>query len=457
MANSGESGGAGDLRRDPLLVSVCIAVVTMPMEISGLWFPSTLVNVSRLAMLAAMIVVGLRLVRRVPVVLPAARWLPLVVGVVLAVDVASALAFGWPGAAREVVSAAYQGAFAICLVAALTDRRRIVVVALCVVAAGFAEAALILAQQAGDFYLTQVRDMAGRRNGTFVDPNIAARFLLVALCVALVGAGRAAGGRLRLLAPIAAVMTAAIVLTYSRTAWLLLVVLVLAGLVAGWRDRRIGVVAATILVVFGVSLLAVPHALDRARDLPAAQDPTAAAGTTLVAWMPNPPTPAPGTADATPASPIDRVIDVLPLDPVRRYLAKAGVAMFLDHPVIGVGLGGYAPQLQGRYAAYIDPEYHYRQIVLPHTDLIRIAAEEGLVGLLAFALLVLAVVLAIRRAWIGATPFGRSTVVAASLAVGIVFLTSQTEGRLLPDPYLWTALGVIAALPASRRSARAGL
>jgi O-antigen ligase len=86
-------------------------------------------------------------------------------------------------------------------------------------------------------------------------------------------------------------------------------------------------------------------------------------------------------------------------------------------------------------------------VTLPHTFLSQFAAELGLVGLgiLAALLAVLGalVVGAVRRAksiWL------RSAAVAVGLAIVIIFLSSQIAGGFLVEPYLWLAIGVLAAV-----------
>src|SRR5260221_8920746 len=150
--------GPSSLLRDPLMVAVCFAIVTMPVEISGLWFPTSLINVSRLGMLAAIGIVAWRVVveSRPPLVPPR----PLVIGAaaVIVVELLSGFATPWPNAGRELGPVLFYAAFAVALIQGLTDRRRLLVAGACLLAAGAAEAGVILAQQAGGFYLTQIRE-----------------------------------------------------------------------------------------------------------------------------------------------------------------------------------------------------------------------------------------------------------------------------------------------------------
>ncbi|MBV9775148.1 MAG: O-antigen ligase family protein [Gemmatimonadetes bacterium] len=66
----------------------------------------------------------------------------------------------------------------------------------------------------------------------------------------------------------------------------------------------------------------------------------------------------------------------------RAALFLAAVQMFLAHPVLGVGPGGFADQVEG-YAAQVTRLWDYQDT--PHNAFVQMAAETGIVGLIAFA------------------------------------------------------------------------
>jgi len=67
----------------------------------------------------------------------------------------------------------------------------------------------------------------------------------------------------------------------------------------------------------------------------------------------------------------------------------AGLHMFLDHPILGVGIGNYADAYPRYFITlFVDPLGH------AHNYYINIAAETGLIGLTAYALFLLAVFVA---------------------------------------------------------------
>jgi O-antigen ligase len=82
-----------------------------------------------------------------------------------------------------------------------------------------------------------------------------------------------------------------------------------------------------------------------------------------------------------------RTIDDWVIDQ-RAALMLAGVLMFLDHPLTGVGPGGYAESLD-RYGAQIPQLWDY--LPTPHNAYVQMAAEAGIVGLLAFVAFLAAV------------------------------------------------------------------
>lgn len=65
----------------------------------------------------------------------------------------------------------------------------------------------------------------------------------------------------------------------------------------------------------------------------------------------------------------------------RAVLMLAGVLMFLDHPLVGVGPGGFAPELD-RVGAQVTALWDFQ--ATPHNAYVQMAAETGILGLLAF-------------------------------------------------------------------------
>jgi O-antigen ligase len=119
--------------------------------------------------------------------------------------------------------------------------------------------------------------------------------------------------------------------------------------------------------------------------------------------------------------------------------------MFQDRPLLGIGLGGFAPEILGPYRSYIPEDRRSAPTSLQHTEVVRVAAETGIAGLAAFAAFILAVAIALRRAARGADPDDLVVVIAFATIGLTILLSAQMEGRFFSEPYLWLYLGALAA------------
>lgn len=93
----------------------------------------------------------------------------------------------------------------------------------------------------------------------------------------------------------------------------------------------------------------------------------------------------------------------------RLALQLAGILMFIDHPILGVGPGGYAENLD-RYGAQIPQLFDY--LPTPHNAYVQMAAETGTLGLIAFVLFLGAGLVAGAKAVRAASPDRRGLRVA---------------------------------------------
>jgi O-antigen ligase len=130
----------------------------------------------------------------------------------------------------------------------------------------------------------------------------------------------------------------------------------------------------------------------------------------------------------------------------RVELVNGAVSMFLDRPLQGFGSGSF----QERYRA----REHVRSpkaAALSHTTPLTIAAEQGLIGLAAYAALLIAaggVVFGglraqLRRKSPGPIAVARAAVAAATCAL---VLHTLVYAAFLEDPLLWTLLAIAAAM-----------
>jgi O-antigen ligase len=227
-----------------------------------------------------------------------------------------------------------------------------------------------------------------------------------------------AGRRTRLVMLAAILMSAAALpLTYSRQAWVLGgMALVLA--VATSRQRRQAVlVAGAAVAVFAAVTLLVPQVQARFG--------------VLQQNLTGPPThifERPGLA----------FLNYLPLDSERHYLIAAGLQMFYDHPILGIGFGGFPKAILGPYQGFILSGYTTSE---SHTSLVTILAELGLAGLVLAAWWAVEYV-RLSIAGVRRDDARRAYVLAPLLAVVVIFLESQLNARLIDEPYLWVFLGL---------------
>ncbi len=292
----------------------------------------------------------------------------------------------------------------------------------------FSAGALAIAgiyQQATDtFFWNPGLGLYGERriNATFADPNHFARFLLEAIVLATM-LWPFARRRIRFgfLLPAIALSVLTLVFTGSRGAWavgaIALPVAVLAlPIERALRLRLLGAGAAAlavaVLVVAGIS----PYFTKR----------------------------------------LDTFTFGFEAAGARPYLVKAGLNMFADHPVTGVGAGGYQPSFENDYLRYKDPKIK-ANITISHTSVVTIMAEMGLIGMTAVGFLAARFATYVREVLAHAPPELRTAAIGLTLVAAIIFLGSQTEGRFLEDPYLWLAAGLIVAIDEIARRERASV
>jgi O-antigen ligase len=260
--------------------------------------------------------------------------------------------------------------------------------------------------------------VANRLNITFADPNITARFLTLAASAAIL---MFAGRKVPQWLAIATAVGCAIVLpmTWSRSGLALFVLSVMIAALFAFDRRRAAAIGALALVAFALSTTINPDTRDRA----------GAAASTLVTALTG------GHVDTASAIPGNEDVS---LADNRVYLVRAGWTMFVEHPITGVGLGGFQHAMLTAYRGFLPAGYTDS---VSHTSFVTILAEQGLIGVLPFTLFLVALAweaLAARRR---GDPHLFWSTLPAFLVVPI-FMYSQFEARFLQEPYLWLALGM---------------
>lgn len=408
-------------------LAVPIIVLLLPLEISKLFFPflstrqelggglppTSIVDVGRLAIVTAGAVWALN--PRLPRSLAfAGSALTLPSLILLALYALSVLWARDTEAARsETLRLAFLIAFAALIPVFVRDRQTLRWCLFALIASAALLAVAGVYQQAtGVFFWNEGLGLYGERriNATFADPNHFARFLLLAIVTGIALFFFVERRWRPLLAAALALCALTLVFTGSRSAWLIAVpmlpLLALFLPLSGRLRLRLlaaGGLALVAAVVLGLAVS--PYFRDRIETFRFGAEASGA----------------------------------------RPYLIEAGLHMFRDHPVWGVGVGGYQDSFVNDYYYYKDPKIK-ANVTLSHTSAVTVISELGVLGAVA------ALFLLFRWARIGGRLWASGDSETRALVLGlwgmslVILLSSQTEGRLFDDPYLWLAFGLGVAL-----------
>jgi putative inorganic carbon (hco3(-)) transporter len=237
-----------------------------------------------------------------------------------------------------------------------------------------------------------------RTNSVFFDPNIYGRFLVVAMLA--VAATTLRSTRARVLAGgalVLAALWAGLVLTLSQSSLGALLVGLGTLAVLQWGPRRTLLPAAAVVAVGAALVLATPHTF----------------GVNLH--------------------------DLNSSSSGRSSLVSGGANLFARRPIAGNGSGSFVHE----YRAHEHP-VSADAATASHTIPITIAAEQGVIGLLAYVALLAAALARLLRG--AALSPARAAIAAAFLA--LLFHT-LVYAAFLEDPITWTLLGVGTALAAA--------
>ncbi|MDX6664483.1 MAG: hypothetical protein QOG68_689 [Solirubrobacteraceae bacterium] len=287
----------------------------------------------------------------------------------------------------------------------------VVVLALFFAAVGFFEfgTGRLLISNAKVLHANEIKPYF-RVNSLFFDPNIYGRFLaltMIALATRLLWSERTR--ETALIAGVLAVLWAGLVLSLSQSSFAAL--LVGLAVLAALRWRALPVVLLTTAVAAGgvAVILVSPKTIGLKNSSTKALD-TATSG--------------------------------------RTNLISGGVNMFKDEPVWGIGSGGFQQEYRNR--EHITAK---RIAAVSHTIPITIAAEQGVIGLVVYAALLLSALVVLfggLRTALRARPPPVVTLVRVVAAAAFVALVVHTlvYASFLEDPVTWVLLGLACALRA---------
>lgn len=298
----------------------------------------------------------------------------------------------------------------------IEDREDLERIALAFLAAAAILAVVAIAQRVlGVFQwrsiLVQSDAYSYRSNAFFADPNNLARFLAITMALGT-GLVLASGPRrltVYVAAPAMALSAVALVTTASRSGWL-----------------------GTLLACFLVVLLAPIQRYTKAR-----LTLSAFGGLTFVLTLVF----LQGGTDAERVKSLTSGIELLGQ---RAFLIKGGWEMWKDNPLLGVGSGNYQNSL---VTSYLWTLPWWAKTTLSHTSFISILAELGIVGMSMFVLLGFRTMVSCVAAYrLSTNRYARLMAAWVIAALVEILFQSQSEGRLLEEPYLYVMLAILAAL-----------
>ena len=239
-----------------------------------------------------------------------------------------------------------------------------------------------------------------RVNSVFWDPSVYGRYLTVAVLASLAGIvlGGVRGWRIAGLYAVVVATWLGLLISFSQSSFVALAAGIVVAAAVAWGRR-----ATLALVALGAVTCAVLLAVPQIRDEIVGKS----------------------------RSGVNRVTSG------RANLVGQGVRIWANHPVLGVGVGGFSRE----YATRLGIRGRDPKRVASHTTPVTVAAEEGLVGL---ALLV----------WLAAVAFvvtlrglGRGFTSRVSLATGVVLVAiavhSLFYAAFFEDPLTWALLGLV--------------
>ena len=239
-----------------------------------------------------------------------------------------------------------------------------------------------------------------RVNSVFWDPSVYGRYLTVAILAALAGIvlGGVRGWRMAGLYAVVVATWLGLLISFSQSSFVALAAGIVVAVAVAW-GRRATLALVGLALVTAAVLVAVPQVRHE-----------------LVGKS---------------RSGVNRITSG------RANLVGQGIRIALEHPVAGVGVGGFSREYQRRLGIRgKDPKR-----VASHTMPVTVAAELGVVGLVLAGWLLAAAFLATLRG------LGRGFTSRVSLATGVVLASiavhSLFYAAFFEDPMTWALLGLV--------------
>lgn len=137
---------------------------------------------------------------------------------------------------------------------------------------------------------------------------------------------------------------------------------------------------------------------------------------------------------------------------IRLAMWRAGLHMFADHPILGVGTGVFSIAYGEDYR---DPEFPYNTWWTAHNTLIQVMAELGLAGLLVWVGMVISGFSILKKARLRLLSAARDVVIFEALelnsALSVSFVGFLVSSLFLSKAYDWILIILLAMITASFR------
>lgn len=248
-----------------------------------------------------------------------------------------------------------------------------------------------------DYYLWV--DQNRRATATFFDPNIFARFLVIAILILFISRVN----KIYIFKPqfmdiSLLICSIALLLTVSRQGWLIFIVTIF--FVSFYLDKKTRILI--ILALVAIILVSTPILLNILAER-------------------------------------DNTLTLFDIGE-RAGLLLGGIFMFLSSPIYGIGAGGFQSVMIDKYLDLLP--WGILGSTLPHTYIVTILAEIGIIGFIIFMAFIFIVYRQFVINYKSRNKVTKALALMTFSSMIVIFIGSQAEGRFFEEPYLWLMLGI---------------
>ncbi|MEX2013857.1 MAG: O-antigen ligase family protein [Parcubacteria group bacterium] len=441
-----------------ILLSV---VITLPLQVTELLFPVHILGsrfpvleFSRILTAVGILVLGIKLLVTKKILIPK-DLLSILLYVFVVINGLSLAFFPSSSGLVEVLRYTFYLGFFFITVNAVKNLGYFENLVRAFLIAGSAISVFSIFQYFGGFYLWNAKLglVISRVNATFIDPNVLATFLGILIVIATAYYSYVADKRYRILSALVALSSlAALFYTFSRAGLVSFVAAFLFLITVLPKNLKMLILYVVLALVAGVVYFSSGEVRERTSNIYDIIEGTALnSDATFVAIRYE------SFSDTSSGEKenkeekfrsisafLDRILSFLPFNYDRTSTVKAGILMFLDRPVFGVGLGNFQEVYTIDYSYLIDFRRKPSQgdpITLLHSSFAALIAELGLVGLIWLSTFLLTSAQVFIRAYRDKGSPSRIFILASVASLLLMFIHTQFRGSLFSDPYFWLLNG----------------